>query len=486
MAQLHRAPVPSADRVLVIGAGPAGLAAAAALQALGVEFDLVDRSGHVGGIWNLDADDTPVRPGMTMVSSRGRTEFEDLLMPVSFPAFPRAEEMSKYLKAYAAKHDLDDAFSPNEGVMSATPFAEGRWEVEFDNGQVRPYRAIIAATGSAWHPHLPAWAGPLRSSSARRTAHPEPDEFPLAAFDETAERESERPGSRGGVPVVLHAREVGDPEAFRGRRVLIVGGGTSAAESAMLSANSGAAETRLSMRTGHWVVQREVVGLPGDRLAAARPRRLGALNNRIAEAMVSAVVGKPQEFGLPRPAAPLMLDTPIVSEDLIEALSQRRIVPAPHVREVDDTGTVTFAGGPTWRPDVIVCATGYEPAYPFLPEGLVPDADGAPDLFLGAFHRERDDLVLLGQFRTTDVAQIRLTVEQADIAAYFLKARFGDAAGSGADPRQAETFRKVRVEDPVAPLRHRDAPESAHYDCFEASQFEHALRVVRSIFEQRA
>ena len=39
--------------VLVIGAGPSGLAAAAALSSLGVDFDLVDAQNHVGGVWNI-------------------------------------------------------------------------------------------------------------------------------------------------------------------------------------------------------------------------------------------------------------------------------------------------------------------------------------------------------------------------------------------------------------------------------------------------
>ena len=88
MPELHDQ-VPTREKVLVIGAGPAGLAAAAALTALEVPFDLVDRAKDVGGIWNLEREDSPVWPALEMVSSREHTQYEDMLQPVSFPEFLR-------------------------------------------------------------------------------------------------------------------------------------------------------------------------------------------------------------------------------------------------------------------------------------------------------------------------------------------------------------------------------------------------------------
>ncbi|MCU6387482.1 NAD(P)-binding protein, partial [Enterobacter quasiroggenkampii] len=90
--------VPTREKVLVVGAGPAGLAAAAALQALEVPFDLVDRAEHVGGIWNPQREDSPIWSTMEMISSRAFTQYEDMLQPVSFPEFLRGEQMAKYLR----------------------------------------------------------------------------------------------------------------------------------------------------------------------------------------------------------------------------------------------------------------------------------------------------------------------------------------------------------------------------------------------------
>lgn len=52
MSVQHDDSIPTREKVLVIGAGPAGLAAAAALRAVGLPFDLVDGAEHVGGVWS--------------------------------------------------------------------------------------------------------------------------------------------------------------------------------------------------------------------------------------------------------------------------------------------------------------------------------------------------------------------------------------------------------------------------------------------------
>src|SRR5690606_35219024 len=123
MPELHD-PIPTREKVLIIGAGPAGLAAAAALKALEVPFDLVDRAKDVGGIWNTEREDSPVWPTMEMISSRGQTQYEDLLQPASFPDFLAPGQMAKYLRAYAARHGITEHFRPRTAVRAARPFEE--------------------------------------------------------------------------------------------------------------------------------------------------------------------------------------------------------------------------------------------------------------------------------------------------------------------------------------------------------------------------
>lgn len=411
----HHDSIPTRDKVLIIGAGPAGLAAAAALQALEVPFDLVDRAAHVGGIWDPQRTDSPVWPTLEMVSSREFTQYEDLLQPVSFPEFLTPTHMAKYLRAYAARHDLTDHFRPRTGVRHARPFDDGVWEVELTTGEIGIYRAIISAHGITERPHYPAWAADVPTSVQ-----------------------------------VIHAKDWSGADGLEGQRVLVVGSGQSAADIAVDAARR-ALEVRWSMRTGHWIVPRRIAGRSGDVLAAREPARLGTLNAKIAETVIRRTVGTPEAVGLPRPVAPLLEDTVIVSDDVLDRVREGRITPAGGVTAVGADGTVTLAGVAGGRgaqqrgeqqyaPDLIVLATGYESGADHLPKDVVPHtADGAYDLFLGAFARGRDDLVILGQQRVSG-GVLPVLVEQADVAAYMLAATM-----QGHSQQALEAFRRVRA-----------------------------------------
>ena len=399
MTDLHDQ-VPTREKVLVIGAGPAGLAAAAALQAVGLPFDLVDRAKHVGGIWNLDRADTPVWPSLEMVSSRTFTQYEEMLQPVSYPDFLSPEQMAKYLRAYAARHQLTEHFRPGVEVRSARPFEDGVWQVELSTGEIMIYRAVISAHGISERPHRPAWAADV------------PKTLP-----------------------VMHAKEWEGADGLEGRRVLVVGSGQSAADIAVDAARR-ALEVRWSMRTGHWVVPRRIGSTPGDVAASREPAVLGALNEKIAEAVVSRAAGDPVAAGLPEPEAGLLEDSVIISDDVLDRVREGRISPIGEVTGVVE-GQLRYADGAEFVPDLVVLATGYRSGADHLPEDVVPRTPtGELDLFLGAFPRGRDDLVILGQQRVSG-GVLPVLVQQADIAALMLRAVTDGSAA-------ADQFRRAR------------------------------------------
>ena len=421
MPDLHDQ-IPTREKVLIIGAGPAGLAAAAALKALEVPFDLVDRAKHVGGIWDPEREDSPVWPTLEMISSREHTQYEDLLQPVSFPEFLSPTQMAKYLRAYAARHDLTEHFRPRTTVRSARPFEEGVWQVELSTGEIGIYRAVISAHGISERPHRPDWAEDVPASVR-----------------------------------VIHSKEWNGADGLEGQRVLIVGSGQSAADIAVDAARR-ALEVRWSMRTGHWVVPRRIAGVPGDVAASREPAALGGLNAKIAETLIRRTAGDPASVGLPAPAAPLLEDAVIVSDDVLDRVREGRITPAGEVTGVDAEGIVTHlgtgshAGHLSFAPDLIVLATGYESGADHLPQDVLPrTAGGDLDLFLGAFARGRDDLVILGQQRVAG-GVLPILVEQADIAAYMLAAtRDGSSASSSAVAR----FRQLRAgSESAVPVTH--------------------------------
>ncbi|MFC0673973.1 flavin-containing monooxygenase [Brachybacterium hainanense] len=415
MSTLHDEQIPSREKVLIVGAGPAGLAAAAALQALEVPFDLVDRAAHVGGIWNPDREDSPVWPALEMVSSRDFTQFEDMIQPASYPSFLDPVRMAKYLRAYAAKHRLTEHFQPRTEVRYARPFGEGTWQVELSNGQVHVYRALIAAHGISQRPHRPAWARELPRTTR-----------------------------------VLDARDWTGGDGLEGLRVVVVGSGQSAADIAVDAARR-AGWVHWSVRSGHWILPRRIGPVPGDVLASREPALLGRVNARIADLVAERAVGDPADLGLPRPAADVLDDRAIVSDDVADRIREGRITPAADVVGVDEEGRLRLADGSVLAADVVILATGYELGADYLSDDLLPrTASGSPDLFLGAFPRSRDDLVLLGQVRVTG-GVLPVLVEQADVAALFLRAVRDDAPA-------AEAFRRLR-SGADASVRRRTVPD---------------------------
>ncbi len=65
----------------VIGSGPAGLLAGAALKARSIPFEILDAGRQPGGIWDIERDDTPVYESAHFISSKRLSGFPGFPMP---------------------------------------------------------------------------------------------------------------------------------------------------------------------------------------------------------------------------------------------------------------------------------------------------------------------------------------------------------------------------------------------------------------------
>jgi putative flavoprotein involved in K+ transport len=130
--------------VLVIGAGPAGLALAASLQRRGVPFDLVDRRGEVGGAW------AQVYAGMTIFSPARYTSLPGLALSCPNP-YVTAGEYHEYLVQYAKHY----ALQPRQAEVTWIERQHRSFAVTFRNESPRSYRAVVVATGMFDFPRWP-------------------------------------------------------------------------------------------------------------------------------------------------------------------------------------------------------------------------------------------------------------------------------------------------------------------------------------------
>jgi NADPH-dependent 2,4-dienoyl-CoA reductase/sulfur reductase-like enzyme len=135
---------PECFPVLVVGAGPAGLAVAACLAAGGISADLVDRCGAPGG---------------SFLSILPKTRLLSLASHLGLPGLPLSAgtrytttgAYRAYLAQYAAKHWL----VPRSCAVQSVERHGGHFAVRFDDRPPARYAAVVVATGIFDHPVVP-------------------------------------------------------------------------------------------------------------------------------------------------------------------------------------------------------------------------------------------------------------------------------------------------------------------------------------------
>jgi cation diffusion facilitator CzcD-associated flavoprotein CzcO len=304
-------------RVVVIGAGPAGLASAAELGRWGVRAVVLERAPAVGSSWRGRYD------RLRLNSSRWFAALPGARYPRGTPVFPSRDQMVAYLEEYARSNGIDVRL--NTSVERVDRDGEG-WVVSSSVGDFAADHVIVAG-GYDHSPFIPDWAG----------------------------RESyERP--------LLHAARYRNPESFRNGDVLVVGPGCSGMEIAYDLATGGAQRVRLSVRTPPNILLRSPLG---PLFARAMLRLPTERADRFMSFMRKHEVGDLTPYGLPEPEEGIFsrlkrLGVPpaIVDKPVLEAIKDGRIEIVSGVESLDETG-VRLADGERVAPDAVIAATGY-------------------------------------------------------------------------------------------------------------------------------
>jgi putative flavoprotein involved in K+ transport len=193
---------PAVLDALVIGAGQAGLAAGYHLNRADLSFEILEAAEEPGGSWPRYYE------SLKLFSPARYSGLPAMPFPGPPDRYPTRDEATAYLRHYAEVFGLP--VSTGERVLHAERAGAGFRVLTASGGEYRA-RTLIAATGSFSKPHRPR--------------------FPSqGAF-------------RGRI---LHAAEYRNAEPFRGKRVVVVGGGNSAVQIAHELA--GVAETTLATR----------------------------------------------------------------------------------------------------------------------------------------------------------------------------------------------------------------------------------------------
>ncbi|MCX4865287.1 NAD(P)/FAD-dependent oxidoreductase [Streptomyces sp. NBC_00257] len=327
--------------VYVIGGGPGGLAAAAALRELGVRAVVLEKSGNVGASWRRHYD------RLHLHTTRRRSALPGLAMPRRFGRWVSRDDVVRYLDKYAEHHELEVVTGVEVSRIDRAP--DGRsWQLTATGGRVLTGRAVVVATGFNHTPRIPDW-----------------------------------PGRDTFTGDLVHACDYRNPAPYAGKDVLVVGIGNTGAELAVDLVEGGAARVRIAVRTVPHIVRRSTAGWPAQ-LTGILVRRLPVrLVDRAGRLMAGVAVPDLTAQGLPRPDTGLYSRVkdgaiPVQDVGLIDAVKRGRVVPVAAVESFDGDAVV-LAGGDRITPDTVIAATGYRRSL----EGLVGhlgvlDARGRP------------------------------------------------------------------------------------------------------------
>jgi hypothetical protein len=294
----------------------------------------------------------------------------------------------------------------------------------------RRYAAVIAAAGHQWEPVMPAYPG---------------------AFTGTA----------------LHSKDYHHASLFDGKRVLVVGAGNSGCDIVCDAASRGA-RAFLSVRRGYYVLPKHIFGQPTDAFFRSGPHIPARIAQPALTLLLRLLVGDLTRFGMPKPDHKVLETHPIVSPQLVMALQHGRVTIKPDVAALDGD-RARFTDGTSEAVDVVVYATGYRDAVPFLEAGGVQLGAGVRGLWLNVFARAHDGLFVLGLFES-DGAAYPLVSKQAELVARYLAAKERDPASVA----WLDALRRDAHPDLRGGVRYLGTPRHAIYVQFD--EYTHVLQ----------
>jgi putative flavoprotein involved in K+ transport len=331
---------PGIHDAIVVGAGPAGLAAAAVLRAQGISALVVDKAPAVGSTWRAHYD------RLHLHTERALSGLPGLPIPRKHGKWVPRLGVVEYLEDYARHHEI--------ALRLSTPIErldrdDDVWRLATPAAGPFLARAVVIATGFNHTPRVPDW-----------------------------------PGKSSFAGWLIHSASYRNADRFRGQHVLVVGTGNSGAEIAVDLAEGGAASVRIAVRTPPNIVPREVIpGVSAQRVGLALRRFPPAVVDPIAGFVQRMAVGDLTPYGLAR--APRGTYTraregqiPILDVGFIDAVKAKRVGIVAAVQGFEGRDVI-LEDGTRLQPDAVIAATGFARALESLVGHLgILDGRGVP------------------------------------------------------------------------------------------------------------
>ncbi|WP_405135879.1 flavin-containing monooxygenase [Nocardia sp. NBC_01388] len=342
-------------RVVVVGAGIAGLVTAKVLRDDGFDVTVVEKESAIGGVW------APSRtyPGLRTNNSRETYAFSDHPYEHGADVFPTAEQVRAYLASYVARFELDPLIRLSTEVIEVARHGQA-FAVAVVGPQGREHLScdfVVVCAGTYSEPEIPRIAGIDRFAGT-----------------------------------VVHSSEATGPALFTGKRVVVVGAGKSALDCAAWAAEH-AQRCTLVFRTPHWMAPRWFPGrVPADQVLLGRVTELflpyhrrdrverflhgrGRVLTRIfwrtVELLLRVLLRMPPVL-VPDQRLPHGLENAGFTSEFYDLVRHGRIdLRRDTIAEFGDDAAVRLTGGDRLEADIVLFATGWRQTLPFLTAELL-------------------------------------------------------------------------------------------------------------------
>ncbi|MEM8896358.1 MAG: NAD(P)/FAD-dependent oxidoreductase, partial [Bacteroidota bacterium] len=138
------------EPIIIIGAGPAGLAVAGRLKHAGFNSLILEQTDQAGSSWVNHYD------RLHLHTIKEYSHLPHLPLPENWPQYISKNQLIEHLQAYVEKFDLSVEF--NQNVKRVT-HADGRWSISTEQEENYSADKVVVCTGYNRVPVQPTWLG---------------------------------------------------------------------------------------------------------------------------------------------------------------------------------------------------------------------------------------------------------------------------------------------------------------------------------------
>ena len=310
----------SENKVLIVGAGPSGLAIAAQLGKAGINYKIIEKSDRVGNAWFHHYD----RLHLHTVKQYSQLPFKNF--PDNHPTYVSKFQVYEYYQEYAKENNIVPDFNTE---LIKIERDQDSWIASLSGNQKIKTKHIVLATGVNRIPYIPKWKGQENYSGK-----------------------------------VLHSKYYKNPSSCDGNKILVIGMGNTGAEVALdLAENK--KDTYISVRSPVNIVPRDVLGNPTQLTAIKLSKLPLKISDWLGNFIQKLTIGNLRKYGLETekmpPAKQLreLNKTPVIDLGTVEQIKNGNIKVIGDISEFNQEGVITLKGEKI-RFDTVILATGFK------------------------------------------------------------------------------------------------------------------------------